>query len=390
MDNSSDNTLSLDSNTTNLGEIASKSINIDALQSAFTLFYEESKKLETQQTELQSKIDLLSTELSESNQRITALIKSMPAGVILLENQIVKIFNPSALQFFPFLKSEQLFAIPKYWKESITPGEYFIEAEASSTFNRTVQVIKIEEDFRTIIQIQDISQNIFNLQKSQQESRLTAMGKMTASIAHQIRTPLATALIYSSHLCDLELDDSTKMNFAQRLRKQLLDLEKLSKEMLHFVANRPQKLELISISDLIHDAQHAIQALCDQKQVKLMTQPCDPSIKISAEKTPLMNALIAILENALEVSTSNQMIELNTQLDKQRCHIIIEDQGPGISEQILDTMFEPFFSTGTNGTGLGLSIAKNAIEAHRGTIQAHNTGPGARFTITLPCIIELQ
>jgi len=390
LNNSSDNTLSLDSNTTNLVEISSKSTNIDALQSAFTLFYEESKKLEAQQTELQSKIDLLSTELSESNQRITALIKAMPAGVILLENQIVKIFNPSALQFFPFLKSEQLFAIPKYWKQSITPGEYFIESVEPSGINRTVQVIKIEEDFRTIIQIQDITQNILNLQKSQQESRLTAMGKMTASIAHQIRTPLATALIYSSHLCDLELDDATRMDFAQRLRKQLLGLEKLSKEMLHFVSNRPQKLELISIHDLIQDTQNIIQALCDEKQVTLITQSCSPSIKVSVEKTPLMNALIAILENALEVSDEKQRIELTTQIDKQRCHIMIEDQGPGIPEEILDTMFEPFFSTGANGTGLGLSIAKNAIEAHRGTIQAQNTGHGARFTITLPCIMELE
>ena len=390
MNNSSDNTLSLDSNTTNLVEISSKSTNIDALQSAFTLFYEESKKLEAQQTELQSKIDLLSTELSESNQRITALIKAMPAGVILLENQIVKIFNPSALQFFPFLKSEQLFAIPKYWKQSITPGEYFIESVEPSGINRTVQVIKIEEDFRTIIQIQDITQNILNLQKSQQESRLTAMGKMTASIAHQIRTPLATALIYSSHLCDLELDDATRMDFAQRLRKQLLGLEKLSKEMLHFVSNRPQKLELISIHDLIQDTQNIIQALCDEKQVTLITQSCSPSIKVSVEKTPLINALIAILENALEVSDEKQRIELTTQIDKQRCHIMIEDQGPGIPEEILDTMFEPFFSTGANGTGLGLSIAKNAIEAHRGTIQAQNTGHGARFTITLPCIMELE
>ena len=90
---SSDNTLSLDSNTTNLVEINNNPTSINALQTAFTLFYEESKKLESQQSELQSKIDLLSTELSESNQRITALIKAMPAGVILLENQIVKILS---------------------------------------------------------------------------------------------------------------------------------------------------------------------------------------------------------------------------------------------------------------------------------------------------------
>jgi two-component system sensor histidine kinase FlrB len=255
--------------------------------------------------------------------------------------------------------------------------------------NQTVQVIQIEEGFRTIIQIQDITQNILSHQKSQQESRLTAMGKMSANIAHQFRTPLATALLYSSHLCDLELDDTNKKEFAQRLRKQLLGLEMLSKEMLYFVSNRPKQMRLVRMDELLLEADQAIRPLCDAKDVQLQAVLQTKNLRINAEKFALVNAFIAILENALKVSSQGQTIQITTVADKHLCKIQIQDQGPGIPEDLLDSLFEPFLSGHSTGTGLGLAIAKNVIEAHRGSIHADNTPTGARFTITLPCINEL-
>ncbi|NCA08489.1 MAG: hypothetical protein EBQ50_00145 [Burkholderiaceae bacterium] len=97
------------------------------------------------------------------------------------------------------------------------------------------------------MQIQDITANIRLHQQSQQENRLAAMGKMAASIAHQFRTPLATALLYSSHLCDGKIAADESQEFAQRLRKQLLGLEKLSQDMLRFITNRPRKSELVRL-----------------------------------------------------------------------------------------------------------------------------------------------
>jgi len=392
LDNSSQNTLSVGPKTTEVTdsvETVRKGEASHALEQAFSLFIEESKKLEHQQAHLQSQINLLTNELSDSNQRITALIQAMPAAIILLENQIVKLFNRAAMQFFPFLKTEQLFAIPPHWVASITPGEYSIPSSSANQKIQTAQVVRIQEDFRTIIQIQDITQNILNLQKSQQESRLAAMGKMAASIAHQIRTPLATALLYASHLCDLELDEPTKTEFSEKLRKQLLGLEKLSKEMLQFVGNRPKQIELVALNELLTEADQAIRPLCEEKGVQLHAQLPRHSLKISAEKSALTNAFIAILENALKISQAGQVIEFTLYADHQKCRIIIQDQGPGISQDILGSLFEPFLSGHSTGTGLGLAIAKNAIEAHRGSITAENTTYGARFTISLPCIAEL-
>ncbi len=128
--------------------------------------------------------------------------------------------------------------LPSDWQASIAPGEYLIE---SPTGRRTVQLVRIDEGSRSIVQIQDISANIHLHQQSQQENRLAAMGKMAASIAHQFRTPLATALLYSSHLCDGKIAVEESKEFAERLRKQLLGLEKLSQDMLRFITEAPKR-----------------------------------------------------------------------------------------------------------------------------------------------------
>jgi two-component system sensor histidine kinase FlrB len=361
------------------------------LEEAFAIFYAESQKLEAQQSALQEKINQLSDELQKSNQRLGILVNAIPAGVILLENNIVLLHNPAVLHFLPTLCAGQSFAIPSDWQPSIAPGEYLIGDTDSpgSRAQKTVQVIRIDEGIRSFIQIQDITANISLHQETQRENRLTAMGKMAAGIAHQFRTPLATALLYSSHLCDDDLAPEMSKEFAQRLRKQLLDLEKLSQEMLRFISNRPSKNILSSAQQIIDEAQASIQALFESKEVELNVQCSIPSsAKLLVEPKSIPNALVAVLENALSVSKSKDSVQLQASVDTKKLIISIKDQGPGIASTIIDSLFEPFSTTSANGTGLGLSIAKNTIEAHRGSIAVENSAHGATFKIILPIASE--
>jgi two-component system sensor histidine kinase FlrB len=361
------------------------------LEEAFAIFYAESQKLEAQQSALQEKINQLSDELQKSNQRLGILVNAIPAGVILLENNIVLLHNPAVLHFLPSLCSGQSFEIPPDWQPSIAPGEYLIgETDGpGSKAQKTVQVIRIDEGIRSFIQIQDITANISLHQETQRENRLSAMGKMAAGIAHQFRTPLATALLYSSHLCDDDLAPDMSKEFAQRLRKQLLDLEKLSQEMLRFISNRPSKNILSSAQQIIDEAQDSIQALFESKEVKLNVQCSIPSsAMLLVEPKSIPNALVAVLENALSVSKSKDTVQLQASVATKKLIISIKDQGPGIASTIIDSLFEPFSTTSANGTGLGLSIAKNTIEAHRGTIAVENSSHGATFKITLPITSE--
>ena len=367
------------------------SLDAKHLEEAFAIFYAESQKLEAQQSALQEKINQLSDELQKSNQRLGILVNAIPAGVILLENNIVLLHNPAVLHFLPLLSAGQSFEIPSDWQASIAPGEYLIGTidDPGSKPQKTVQVIRIDEGIRSFIQIQDITANISLHQETQRENRLTAMGKMAAGIAHQFRTPLATALLYSSHLCDDDLAPEMSKEFAQRLRKQLLDLEKLSQEMLRFISNRPSKTILSSAQQIIDEAQASIQALFESKEVELHVQCSIPSsAMLLVEPKSIPNALVAVLENALSVSKSKDSVQLQASVDTKKLIISIKDQGPGIASTIIDSLFEPFSTTSANGTGLGLSIAKNTIEAHRGTIAVENSNQGATFKITLPIASE--
>ena len=371
-------------------QIASPQLDAKGLEEAFAIFYAESQKLEAQQSALQEKIEQLSEELQKSNQRLGILVNAIPAGVILLENNIVLLHNPAVLHFLPSLIAGQHFAIPSNWQPSIAPGEYVINTPATTSISsKTVQVTRIDEGIRSFIQIQDITANIALHQQTQRENRLSAMGKMAAGIAHQFRTPLATALLYSSHLCDDDLAPDTSKEFAQRLRKQLLDLEKLSQDMLRFISNRPSKTILMSAEQIITEAQASIQALFESHGVELKVQnEISPSTMLLVEPKSISNALVAILENALSVSKPKDTVTLHAQINTKKLVIEIKDQGPGIASAIIDSLFEPFSTTSANGTGLGLSIAKNTIEAHRGSISVKNSSHGAIFNITLPITAE--
>ena len=356
------------------------------LEEAFAIFYAESQKLEAQQADLQDKINQLSSELQQSNQRLGILLNAIPAGVILLENNIVLLHNPAVLHFLPSLGKGQQFALPNEWQASIAPGEYVIGSpEDLSSPQKMVQVIRIDEGIRSFIQIQDITANIALHHETQRENRLTAMGKMAAGIAHQFRTPLATALLYSSHLCDDAVQPEMAKEFALRLRKQLMDLEKLSQDMLRFISNRPNKTVLTSAKLLIEEAQASIQALFETKGVSLSIQCTIPdTVMLLVEPKSIPNALVAILENALAVSKAGDTVLLTATTESKKLIVTIADQGPGIASTMIDSLFEPFSTTSANGTGLGLSIAKNTLDAHRGTIGVHSTHEGAVFKITLP------
>ncbi|AKD24771.1 Signal transduction histidine kinase [Polynucleobacter duraquae] len=356
------------------------------LEEAFAIFYAESQKLEAQQAALQDKINQLSSELQKSNQRLAILLNAIPAGVILLENEVVLLHNPAVLIFLPELKPGVTFEIPADWLPSITPGEYVIaENGAHQRLQKTVQVIRINEGSRSFIQIQDITTNISRHEETQRENRLAAMGRMAAGIAHQFRTPLATALLYASHLCDGEINTDTAKEFADRLRKQLLDLEKLSQDMLRFISNKPNKAVLVNATQIIEDAQASIQFLFKAKQVSLSVTTSNINHgSLLVEPKAISNAIVAILENALAVSKANETVSLMASSDQQMLTITISDQGPGISKEILNSLFEPFATTSANGTGLGLSIAKNTIETHRGSISAESSKQGAVFKISLP------
>jgi two-component system sensor histidine kinase FlrB len=146
----------------------------------------------------------------------------------------------------------------------------------------------------------------------------------------------------------------------------------------------------VAIADLLEEAKQAIVPVCERYGVPLDVKlEGEPSL-LTVERDAIVSALVAVLENALQVSPKGSVIQMRAAVEQSRVRIQIDDQGPGIEEALLANIFEPFTTSRVNGTGLGLSIARNAIEAHRGEISANNRPDGgARFVLTLPCLQTL-
>ena len=354
------------------------------LVSAFDRFTGASSAIERQHLELTRHLEQLGHDLVQANERLSVLIKALPAAVLLVEHGQITHFNDAAAKLIPGLQTQTIWALPAHWAPGEGPNEYRTSASPRA---RTVQLQQNHSESRVVIQIQDITDNLRNLEDNERVSRLAAMGKMSAGIAHQLRTPLSTALLYAAHLSNPALELSDRTDFSHRLQNQLLHLEKLASQMLQFIKPGLQATRQLSLDGMVREATDQTQGLFQRHGVQVALDLQASSAMVEAESASLVAALVAVLENAAQASPAASTVRITTRAQGQRVEVVIEDQGQGISAEMLDNLFEPFATDRSTGTGLGLSIASNVIRQHRGDIAAHNRPEGgACFTIALPCL----
>lgn len=352
------------------------------LRSAFELFVEASNSLERQYAELAQKADLLSSDLLRANQRLSTLLNALPAAVILIEDTLVSHFNKAAQLLIPDLEYGKALALPRSWSQGTNAEEYVI---ASETAEKMVQLVRVSEGTRSVIQIQDITETVRSREEKERVDRLAAMGHMSAGIAHQFRTPLATAMLYSGHLTSPDIAAEDKQEFAKKLNTQLQRLAKLSEDMLKFVKNKGHEFTQTSLQNIIDASSLEIEALLSNSHTTLFVEGSAKTFSIKADRESLVSAFVAVLENAIEHSPENSVVTLSIEVGDQSSIVTITDQGPGISREVLPRLFEPFTSGRSNGTGLGLATAKTSINAHGGDITGINRpSGGAQFRIRLP------
>ena len=357
------------------------------LLSAFELFTGASSAIERQHAELSRHLQQLRQDLLEANERLSVLIKALPAAVLLVEHGQITHFNDTAVQLITGLRTNSRWQIPGHWHPGEGPNEFIVGQGAEA---RTLQLQQKDKDGRTVIQIQDITDNLRTVEESERVNRLAAMGKMSAGIAHQLRTPLSTALLYASHLCNTQLDETDRADFAQRLQKQLLALDNLSSQMLQFIKPGLQATQMCALEDLIREAAEQVQGLYQSHQITLHLSISSTDSTLESEPAQLVAAFVALLENAAQASPPGQQVRLTARREGAVVQVCIEDNGCGIDSMSLSNLFEPFATSRASGTGLGLSIASNTIRRHRGEISASNRAEGgALFTVALPVLVNL-
>ncbi|MDX1795987.1 MAG: ATP-binding protein [Hydrogenovibrio sp.] len=375
------------------------------LEEAFELFNQTSSQLTDAYESLQNQIEDLQVKLAESNrekqrvgERLEQLLNLLPAGVIVLDlkDSIIDL-NPAAEKI---LGKD---AIGRNW-DVVVKNVFLNKNDAGTLLTHNQMAYQLSESPLTlsneiedsplvgkILLIQDVT-DARNLQQHiSRHQRLSSMGEMAASLAHQIRTPLASALLYVSQLSSSELDEEKRKKFVDKSVTSLRHLESLVKDMLQYAKGGKSHDKKIIISDLMASLKHSVETRIEASGSHIRFEIQTPDVEIAGDSDALVTALQNLVMNAIDVVQHNADITIMvTQPEETKYNMVdikVMDKGPGIDESLIQKVFEPFYTSRAQGTGLGLAVVRAVAEAHDGEAWVASTpGEGATFAMRLPVI----
>ncbi|WP_299162884.1 ATP-binding protein [Accumulibacter sp.] len=379
------------------------------LQRAFDAFNQVSLALTQSYQGLQGRVESLAAELALANgelrrqyeekealsERLSLLLKALPAGVVVLDSAArVSEANPAATEMFAQAMIGE--AWPTLAQASLVAAEAPDEWQLGA---RRLAIVESPLDSAggRILLIHDVTAAHALKAELERNQRLVAMGEMAASLAHQLRTPLATALLYSANLAQPGLADSARLRFADKTTAQLKRLERLIQEVLLFARGESIGRDSTPASQLLAEAAQTVEPLFLEGRIAFRVLGDAAGIIVTGSRKALVGALVNLLENALQACTTvgeggrRPVVTIGADLVDAQLRIAVRDTGAGIAPEIQARVFEPFFTTSGQGTGLGLAIALGVVRAHGGAMTVHSVpGEGSEFVIMLPVALAAE
>jgi len=227
--------------------------------------------------------------------------------------------------------------------------------------------------------------------------QLAALGEMAAGIAHELRNPLGSIQLYVQMLEEDLAGDDAQTDLCRKISRAVSGLDAIVRDVLQFARDTVLRPEPVELSRAFDDALDNCRSLIAERDVQVRRN-LDGELTLLADASLLTQALTNLVRNAIEAmhEAGSNPPQLTLETDKQsvRCPsgareprlvLAVQDNGPGVTDEVLQRMFNPFFTTRATGTGLGLAIVHRIVDAHGGQINVRNMPEGgARFEIYLP------
>jgi two-component system sensor histidine kinase FlrB len=381
-------------------------LNKKQLKDAFTLFNSMSAQLSKNYEFLETKVEELSGELAEVSyqrmqelaekeriaDRLESLLRMLPGGVLLLDGAgRIRECNPAAMALLMPEEADGNFLLGKLWREVIKTS-FSPKAddghEISLVDGRRVslQTASLGSEPGQIILITDQTETRKLQASLSQHQRLSSMGNMVASLAHQIRTPLSAAMIYGEHLQDKDLAPEQRERFADKMMQRLHHLEHQIRDMLIFARGEAPLNDDMTLSQLLRDWQDALEIPLEQASATCEFKVNSSDVHLHCNRDALIGALMNLVNNAIEACGVGAELHVRVSVSAHyQIMIEIEDNGPGFGDAINEQILQPFFTTKSNGTGLGLAVVQAIARAHYGEFSiASGSDGGAVATVKLP------
>jgi len=221
--------------------------------------------------------------------------------------------------------------------------------------------------------------------EAKQREKMAAIGNLAAGIAHEVRNPLSSIKGYATYFAGLFEDGSENRKAAAVMIAETERLNRVISELLDFSRPSDFKFREADAETVMDTVSRLLQQdAADRKiEMDIAVEPDLPPAELDADR--LVQALLNIGINGVQAMDEGGKLSLRARREESALVIEMADTGPGITEEHLETIFDPYFTTKPQGTGLGLAVVRKIVEGHGGTVGvAAEPGRGTTFTITLP------
>ncbi len=216
-----------------------------------------------------------------------------------------------------------------------------------------------------------------------QTERLTAMGRLAATMAHEINNPLQAIRTNLELVLDFPLEEEERQQRLQAVRHEVHRLIAIAERMLSFARPPRYYPNQVSVTEVVRETAALLEQILRRNQIELALD-LDELPPIRASREQLGQVILNLMLNAIEAMPEGGWLGIATRRGDQHLTITVKDSGPGIPADDLERIFDPFFTTKEQGTGLGLSVSQLIVQQHGGTITAENAPGGAVLTVVLP------
>jgi two-component system sensor histidine kinase FlrB len=376
---------------------------LQSLEETFQTFDYLTESLENNYLNLEDRVAQLQAQLTEVRRKhreeiaardsiakkLSSILQALPAGVVVLSpDGRVQDCNPAATEILGMTLKGEL------WRDVVE--QVFMPRsddghEISLKDGRLVNIstCPLGNDPGQILLIADVTETRRLQKYVSQHQRLISMGEMVASLAHQIRTPLSTALLSASQLKHPQLPVERKQKQTEKLIGNLRHLESLVTDMLVFSKEGHCSNDTIALSELIEKLVNDAQVITQSRNIQLTLRDHCPDTRVLGNRSILLSALQNLMDNAIHAVEQHGSVNVSIKSSLMgSVDIVISDTGPGIAAEIQGKIFDPFFTTKTQGTGLGLAVVQAVTRAHQGEIWLDDDyTEGCRFVLRLPTLV---
>lgn len=317
---------------------------------------------------------------------VATVLEALPAAVIVIDGAgIIRELNGRAME----LLDRPLLGCP--WSD-VVRREFCagksVDGELMLRDGRWLSLARcpLENEPGEILLLSDVTESRRMSDLMHRRQRLSNLGEMTASLAHQIRTPLTCALLMLEKLDKDRRENKPGEGQETAVRKisaRLQELAGMVDDMLRFAGGVRRVGESIVISDLFAEAMEDIAPRL-HGTVTITSELPDRELTIVGNRGALKGALLNLVENAAQACGRDGRIELSAWRSQDHACLAVSDNGHGISKETRARLFEPFFTTRPQGTGLGLAVVRSVAEAHDGQVLCHSAPGETVFAICIP------